>query len=225
MFVSIQTGPCSIFSADKESFYRQLRRMGKGEGCERTTHPVCAEKIRLKKTSSAEKCDLSGKLRWPKSVTAISICSRQFQFAHGNFNLLTAISICSRQFHFAHGNFNLLTAISICSRQFQFAHGNFNLLTAISVCSRQFQFAHGNFNLLTAISICLRQFQFAHGNFSLLTAISICSRQFQFAHGNFNLLISHGNWPPRGAWTRELGRGTLGKFLPRVVLEVRLRDS
>ena len=70
-------------------------------------------------------------LRWPKSVTAISICSRQFQFAHGNFNLLTAISICSRQFQFAHGNFSLLTAISVCSRQFQFAHGNFSLLTAI----------------------------------------------------------------------------------------------
>ena len=34
-------------------------------------------------------------IRWPKSVTAISICSRQFQFAHGNFSLLTAISICS----------------------------------------------------------------------------------------------------------------------------------
>ena len=30
-------------------------------------------------------------LWWPKSVTAISICSRQFQFVHGNFNLLTAI--------------------------------------------------------------------------------------------------------------------------------------
>ena len=30
-------------------------------------------------------------LRWPKSVTAISICSQQFQFAQGNFNLLTAI--------------------------------------------------------------------------------------------------------------------------------------
>ena len=37
-------------------------------------------------------------VRWPKSVTAISVCSRQFQFVHGNFNLLTAISICSRQF-------------------------------------------------------------------------------------------------------------------------------
>ena len=44
------------------------------------------------------------KLQWPKSVMAISICSRQFQFIHGNFNLLTAISICSRQFQFAHGN-------------------------------------------------------------------------------------------------------------------------
>ena len=52
-------------------------------------------------------------LWWPKSVTAISICSRQFQFVHGNFNLLTAISICSRQFQFY-------------SRQFQFTHGNFN---------------------------------------------------------------------------------------------------
>ena len=104
--------------------------------------------------------------------------SRQFQFAHGKFNLLTAISICLRQFQFAHGNFNLLTAISICLRQFQFAHGNFNLLTAISICSRQFQFAYGNFNLLTAISICSRQFQFAHGNFNLLKAISICSRQY-----------------------------------------------
>ena len=41
-----------------------------------------------------------GNLRWPKSVTAISICSRQFQFAHGSFN-------------FTHGNFNLLTAVSI----------------------------------------------------------------------------------------------------------------
>ena len=34
-----------------------------------------------------------GNLRWPKSVTAVSICSRQFQFAHGSFNLLTAVSI------------------------------------------------------------------------------------------------------------------------------------
>ena len=73
--------------------------------------------------------------------------SRQFQFAHGNFNLLTAVSICSRQFQFAHGSFN-------------FAHGNFNLPTAVSICSRQFQFRS-------------RQFQFAHGSFNLLTAVSI----------------------------------------------------
>ena len=63
-------------------------------------------------------------LRWPKSVTAISI-------------LLTTISICSQQFQFTHGNFN-------------FTHGNFNLLTAISICSRQFQFTHSNLNFLTA---------------------------------------------------------------------------
>ena len=75
----------------------------------------------------------SGKYGGPK-------VSRQFQFAHGNFNLLTAISICSRQFQFAHGSFNLLTAVSIS-------------LTAISICSRQFQFAHGSFN-------------FAHGSFN-----------------------------------------------------------
>ena len=55
--------------------------------------------------------------------------SRQFQFAHGNFNLLTAVSICSRQFQFAHGSFN-------------FAHGSFNLLTAVSIS-------------LTAVSISL----------------------------------------------------------------------
>ena len=61
------------------------------------------------------------KVRWPKSVTAIStsftaisisprqfqLRSRQFQFHHGNFN-------------FVHGNFNFTTAISISSRQFQF---------------------------------------------------------------------------------------------------------
>ena len=63
------------------------------------------------------------------SLTAISICPRQFQFAHGSSN-------------FAHGNFNLLTAVSICSRQFQLR-------------SRQFQFAHGSFNLLTAVLISL----------------------------------------------------------------------
>ena len=55
--------------------------------------------------------------------------SRQFQFAHGSFNLLTAVSIS-------------LTAVSIWSRQFQFR-------------SRQFQFAHGSFNLFTAVSISL----------------------------------------------------------------------
>ena len=77
---------------------------------------------------------VNGNLRWPKSVTAISICSRQFQFAHGSFNFAHG------SFNFAHGNFNLLTAVSICSRQFQFR-------------SRQFQFAHGSFNLLTAVSI------------------------------------------------------------------------
>ena len=49
------------------------------------------------------------------------------------FNLLTAISICSRQFQFTQGNFNLLTAISICSRQFQFFHGNAHSI---------FRFAH-----------------------------------------------------------------------------------
>ena len=59
-------------------------------------------------------------VRWPKSVTAISICSRQFQFAHGSFNLLTVVSICSRQFQFR-------------LRQFQFAYGSFN-------------FAHDSFN-------------------------------------------------------------------------------
>ena len=74
------------------------------------------------------------------------------QKCHGNFSLFTAISICSRQFQFAHGNFNLFTAISII-----FAHGNFNLPTAISIYSRQFQFylrqfqfTHGNFNFFTA---------------------------------------------------------------------------
>ena len=70
------------------------------------------------------------KVRLPKSVTAISI-------------LLTAISICSRQFQFAHGNFNLLTAISITAISI--------LLTAISMYSRQFHnFTQGNFNFCTA---------------------------------------------------------------------------
>ena len=70
------------------------------------------------------------KVRWPKSVMAISICSWQF-------NLITAISTCSRQFQFNHGNFNLFTAISICSRQFQLVHSNFNF-------PKQFQFFNGN---------------------------------------------------------------------------------
>ena len=92
--------------------------------------------------------------------------SRQFQFAHGNFNLFTAISISSRQFQFY-------------SRQFQFAHSNFNLFMAISICSRQFQFTHGNFNLLTAILITAISI--------LLTTISIYSWQFHnFTQGNFN---------------------------------------
>ena len=59
------------------------------------------------------------------SPPAPGICSRQFQFY-------------SRQFQFAHGNFNLFTAISICSRRFQFSHGNFAiLLRAISTFSQQ----------------------------------------------------------------------------------------
>ena len=71
-------------------------------------------------------------LRWPKSVTAtsillkpISICSRQLQFTHGNFNFVHG------NFNFTHDNFNWFTTISIYSRQFQFTHGNFN-------------FTHGN---------------------------------------------------------------------------------
>ena len=59
------------------------------------------------------------------SPPAPGICSRQFQFFHGNFNLLMAISICSRQFQFAHGDFNFLTAISqFYSGQFQLFHSN-----------------------------------------------------------------------------------------------------
>ena len=83
------------------------------------------------------------------------------QKCHGNFNLLTAVSICSRQFQFrsrqfqfAHGSFNLLTAVSICSRQFQFRSRQFQFTHG------SFNFAHGNFNLPTAVSICSRQFQF-----------------------------------------------------------------
>ena len=60
--------------------------------------------------------------------------SRQFQFAHSNFNLLMAVSFCSRQFQFAHSSFNFAHG------SFNFAHSSFNLLTAVSICSRQFQF-------------------------------------------------------------------------------------
>ena len=63
------------------------------------------------------------------------------QKCHGN--LLTAISICSRQFQFTQGNFNLLTAIataiSVCSPQFQFAHSNFIFFTEMLSI---FRFAH-----------------------------------------------------------------------------------
>ena len=59
-------------------------------------------------------------LRWPKSVKAISISSRQFHFHHDNFNFITAISTS-------------LTAISISSRQFQF-----NFTTALSILSWHF---------------------------------------------------------------------------------------
>ena len=90
-------------------------------------------------------------LRWPKSVTAISISSRQFQFHHGNFN-------------FVHGNFNFVTAVSISPRQFQLR-------------SRQFQLRHGNFNFTTAISILSRQFQlqfqFHHRVLALKRLLSI----------------------------------------------------
>ena len=71
-------------------------------------------------------------VRWPKSVTAISISPQQFQFHHGSSTSFTAIStsfavisISRRQFHFHHGNFN-------------FVHGNFNFTVAISILSRQF---------------------------------------------------------------------------------------
>ena len=55
--------------------------------------------------------------------------SRQFQFTHGNLNLLTAISIYLRQFQFY-------------SRQFQFTYAISILLTAISIYSWQFQFTY-----------------------------------------------------------------------------------
>ena len=83
------------------------------------------------------------------------------QKCHSNFNFLTAISICSGQFQFAYGNFNLFREISICSRQFQFTHGNFNLLKAISIYSGRFR----NFTP-KAISIFSRQ---RSGHFSFLS--------------------------------------------------------
>ena len=81
-------------------------------------------------------------------LTAISICSRQFQFAHGSFN-------------FAHGNSNLPTAVSICSRQFQFR-------------SRQFQFAHGSFNFAHgSFNFAHGSFNFAHVRLQWISA-NIC---------------------------------------------------
>ena len=72
--------------------------------------------------------DVCRDLQWPKSVSAISIYSQQFQFVHSNFNLLKAISICSQQlqqqFQFAHGNFISVfhgNAI-LCYSIFRFAH-------------------------------------------------------------------------------------------------------
>ena len=85
-----------------------------------------------RKRTVAQKCH-------DNSILLTAICSRQFQFTHGNFN-------------FTHGNFNLFTAISVHSRQFQLY-----LLTASSIYSRQFQLVHGNFNLPLAISIFWRQ--------------------------------------------------------------------
>ena len=46
---------------------------------------------------------------------------------------------CHGNFNFTHGNFNLLMAISIYSRQFQFTHSK-----QFQFYSRQFQFFHGN---------------------------------------------------------------------------------
>ena len=50
-----------------------------------------------------------------QSVTAIPFVDGNFNFTHGNFNLIVL-----GNFNFTHGNFNLLTAISIYSQQFQF---------------------------------------------------------------------------------------------------------
>ena len=52
------------------------------------------------------------------------------QKCHGNFNLLTAFLICSRLFQFAHGNFNFAYGDSnFAYGNFNFAHGNFISLT------------------------------------------------------------------------------------------------
>ena len=121
---------CFCRSLSHESKLRRKHKHKKNEH----VHSSCAYAYALYVASV-----LTCLLRWPKSVmaisiilfTAISIYSRQFQFVHGNFNLLTAILIliCSWQFQFTHGNFN-------------FTHSNFNLLTAISIfswqCSRHF---------------------------------------------------------------------------------------
>ena len=85
------------------------------------------------------------KLRWPSTVTAISIWPRQFQFGHGKINLATAISIWPRQNQFGHGNFNLATVISIWPRQNQFGHGEINLAMAISIYTRDSQCAVGDY--------------------------------------------------------------------------------
>ena len=84
-------------------------------------------------------CVTSSKIDFEKGFTVAQKC-------HGNFNLLTAVSICSRQFQFAHGSFNythgnftLLTAIS-------------TLLTALQVhrelvhFSAQCSWKHHNFH-------------------------------------------------------------------------------
>ena len=51
-------------------------------------------------------------LRWPTTVTAISIWPRQYQFGHGNFNLAASISIWPLQFQFGHGKINLAQTLS-----------------------------------------------------------------------------------------------------------------
>ena len=85
-------------------------------------------------------------------------CHTVAQKCDGNLNLFTAISICSRQFQFTHGNFNFTYSnFNFTQGNFNFTQGNFNSLTAISTYSRQFQLVHGNFNLFTAISIFSRQ--------------------------------------------------------------------